>query len=112
MWEEVLAEIPKVGQVLVLEYVQRPFGGATAKRTPMYRVFHGLTKLRARIDVVREQFLASDVCQSVVICHWKVRNSASLLKSRSLAVITRMPSRPALMAISASLVKRPCPVFS
>jgi hypothetical protein len=55
--------------------------------------------------VVREQFLASDVCQSEVTCYWKVRNSASLLKSRSSAVITRMPSRP--RAHSALTLGRP-----
>src|SRR5215471_9153570 len=46
--------------------------------------------------------------------HWKSRNSASFLKSRALAVITVIPKRPALIAISASLVKRPycqCPSF-
>lgn len=46
------------------------------------------------------------------IRHWKGRNSASFLKSRALTVITVIPKQPALIAISASLVKRPFPICS
>jgi hypothetical protein len=42
----------------------------------------------------------------------KDRNSASLAKSRTLAVTTAIPTRPALTEISASLVRRPLPTCS
>ena len=44
--------------------------------------------------------------------HWNGRNSASFAKSRALAVITVIPKRPALIAISESFVKRPFPICS
>ena len=44
--------------------------------------------------------------------HWNGRNTASFAKSRALAVITVIPKRPALIAISESFVKRPFPICS
>jgi hypothetical protein len=45
-------------------------------------------------------------------CHGKARNSASLAKPRSFAVITVAPIRAALIRISAPLARRSCPIFS
>jgi hypothetical protein len=55
---------------------------------------------------------ASQLVRGLFTRHSKVRNSRSLLKSRALAVITVIPKRPALIAISASLVSRPFPISS